>query len=284
MSSDHWRLLDTGLADGATNMAMDEAILHACAQGEVPPTLRLYGWSPHCLSIGYFQNASKEVKLEECRRLGIDVVRRLTGGRAVLHSSELTYSVAIPARHSLAAGRIVESYRRISLGLVAGLAMLGLEVETAPGGASRRNHVHSDLPNLIGTARTSSCFDLPSDYEITVHGRKLVGSAQTRKRGALLQHGSVLLEFDPAETAAVLYTPFTTEDQFATILSSRVISLREALNRTVSYGELANAVKTGFERALGITLERGRLTEAETALANELRLAKYARDEWNLRR
>lgn len=284
MSSYRWRLIDTGYADGPTNMAIDEAILRACAEGEVPPTLRLYGWAPPCLSIGYFQSAGKEVSLEECRRLGVDLVRRLTGGLAVLHDRELTYTVVLPASHPLAAGGIVDSYRRLSAGLAAGIAALGVQVEMAPQGTSRHNRATGGDLNTESATKTSACFELPSDFEITVDKRKLVGSAQTRKRGVVLQHGSVLLAFDAFRTAAVLKAPSMTKDEYAALLQSRTISLQEAVGRVVGYEEAAIALVRGFEQALGITLERCDLARAERTLADELREVKYASAEWTLRR
>lgn len=120
-----WRLLKTGFADGATNMAIDEAILLAVAEGKAPPTLRFYGWEPPCLSIGYSQSMG-EVDVDRCRKAGIGLVRRPTGGRAILHADELTYSVVAPQTEPRVAGGVIESYRRLSLGLVAGLRALSL--------------------------------------------------------------------------------------------------------------------------------------------------------------
>ncbi|MEW5933385.1 MAG: biotin/lipoate A/B protein ligase family protein, partial [Bacillota bacterium] len=126
-----WRLIRDGYHDGATNMAVDEAIMLAHARGEVPPTLRFYGWRPPALSLGYAQKAEREVDLEACRRAGVDVVRRPTGGRAVLHDREVTYSVVIST--ALFPGSVVETYRRLSAGLVEGLRLLGLQAEVQEG-------------------------------------------------------------------------------------------------------------------------------------------------------
>src|SRR5438128_7609979 len=182
MSDAAWRLrLDPPLK-GAWNMAVDEVLLDGVAAGSAPPTLRFYAWSPACLSLGYFQPVSV-VNLEGCRGLGVDVVRRPTGGRAILHDRELTYSVALPASVLGHDAGILPSYRRLSLALQAGLARLGIEVSLAP---------ESEAPSRAGQGPV--CFDRPSAHEILLRGRKVVGSAQVRRAGALLQHGSIVIE------------------------------------------------------------------------------------------
>jgi lipoate-protein ligase A len=267
-----WRLIRDGLADGYTNMAVDEAILESHATGQVPPTVRLYGWQPPCLSIGYFQHVGREIDEAECRRLGVDWVRRPTGGRAILHQAELTYSLVALEGNPLIEGSVRTSYRKVSTALVAGLRWLGAEAETTP--AQGRG------PGLGSAA----CFDAPSDFEITIGGRKLVGSAQTRRRGALLQHGSILLDVDLDRQVAVLCPPRgMTRQQLAAHLRPRLISLREALGCEITAEELGTAVRIGFEQAWGITFREGSLTAKEQDRAKELQ-AKYADDAWNRRR
>src|SRR5881394_1227903 len=171
---DDWRLLVDAPLVGAWNMAVDEVLLDGVAAGTTPPTIRFYGWNPPCLSLGYFQPFDV-VDVDGCRALGVDVVRRATGGRAILHDRELTYSVALPASVLGHDGGILPSYYRLSLALQTGLRRLGIDVSLAP---------ESEAPNraLHGPA----CFDRPSAHEILLHGRKLVGSAQVRRAGALL--------------------------------------------------------------------------------------------------
>src|SRR6184192_491093 len=192
MSDAGWRLLLDPPAEGAWNMAVDEVLLDGVAVGSAPPTLRFYAWTPACLSLGYFQPFSV-VNLEGCRGLGIDIVRRPTGGRAILHDRELTYSVALPASVLGRDAGILPSYRRLSLALQTGLRRLGIDVSLAP---------ESEAPNraLHGPA----CFDRPSAHEILLRGRKLVGSAQVRRAGAPLQHGSILIEPQMATMVACL--------------------------------------------------------------------------------
>jgi lipoate-protein ligase A len=267
-----WRLILDGAADGFTNMAVDEAILEAHLAGEAPPTVRFYRWRPACLSIGYFQRAAKEVDEEGCRRLGVDWVRRPTGGRGILHDVELTYSVVASAGDAAVEGGVLQSYRRISTGLVAGLRRFGVPAEMAP--EKMRG------PGLGSAA----CFDAPSAYEVTIHGRKVIGSAQVRRGGALLQHGAILLEVDIARQVGVLQPPpGLTTAQLAEVLAPRLISLGEAAGRPVSAEELAAALRAGFAEAWGQPLEAGELTLGERERALALR-GKYASEEWNRRR
>ncbi len=181
MAADTWRLLVDAPASGAWNMAVDEVLLDGVAAGTTPPTLRFYAWTPPCLSLGYFQ-PFEVVDLDGCRALGVEVVRRPTGGRAILHDRELTYSVALPASALGHDGGVLPSYHRLSLALQDGLRRLGVPATLAPesaGGAAAHGPV---------------CFDRPSAHEILLQGRKLVGSAQVRRGGGLLQHGSILIE------------------------------------------------------------------------------------------
>jgi len=195
-----WRLLNTGPADGAANMAIDEAILTAVAEGKSPPTLRFFAWEPPCLSIGYSQ-AADDVDITKCQQAGVNVVRRPTGGRAILHTDELTCSIVASQGEPRVAGGVVESYRRLSAGLVRGLRFLGVDVAQAEAG-------HGTVAPIGQDADVSAaCFDAPSAYEVTAGGKKLVGSAQVRRRGAVLQHGSLLLQGDITRICRYLVVP-----------------------------------------------------------------------------
>jgi lipoate-protein ligase A len=145
-----WRLLNTGSADGATNMAIDEAILTAVAEGRSQPTLRFFAWEPPCLSIGYNQAMRDEVDIARCQEAGVDFVRRSTGGRAILHTDELTYSIVAPQDEPRVVGGVLESYRRLSVGLVRGLCLLGVDVAQAEAGHGQDADV------------SAACFDAPS--------------------------------------------------------------------------------------------------------------------------
>ncbi len=267
-----WRLLETGLADGATNMAIDEAILWAVAEGESRPTLRFYGWQPPCVSVGYSQSMRDAVDLDACRRNGVTWVRRPTGGRAILHTDELTYSIAVPASEKRVMGGVVESYRRLSQGLMAGLCLLGLEV----GQAEAMKEKPAD--------HSAACFDVPSHYEITVRGRKLVGSAQARRQRAVLQHGALPLTGDVTRLASYLRLSDDERIALRAELRRRAITLEEALGRAVPAREVAEALVQGFAQALNLHLEPGKLTRQEQALARQLREEKYADDGWSFQR
>ena len=262
-----WRLIVDGKADGATNMAVDTAILTSVVEGASPPTLRFYTWSPPCLSLGRSQAAS-EADLTACRAAGVDLVRRPTGGRAILHIDELTYSVALLQDDPRARGGVLDSYRRLSEGLLAGLLALGADVSQANG----QRKPASEL--------TPVCFETPSDYEITVGGRKLVGSAQWRGRGGVLQHGSLPLYGDLGRIVGYLALTAAEREQQRRAVRERAATLQDALGRVVPFAQAAQALAVGFGRALQVTLVRGELTERERALAADLRRERYTEPQW----
>jgi len=266
-----WRRLDTGFAGGARNMAVDEAILQQHAAGAVPPTLRFYGWQPPAVSIGYFQSMAGEVDRDACRRLGIGWVRRPTGGWAILHHMELTYSVVV--REELLPGGVLETYRALAQGLLTGLRSLG-----APAELSALPAAHPAEMN------TSACFEHPSQYELVVGGRKLVGSAQTRKQGTILQHGAILLDIDYDLTFAVLRLSPEERTRQAALLRRRAVGLQEALGRRVTWEEARDAVAAGFAQALGLRLQTSELIAPELAGVQVLEREKYGNPEWNERK
>lgn len=265
-----WRLINTGYNDGAYNMAADEALMESVILGESPPVLRFFGWNPPTLSIGYFQRAEKEVDLERLKGMGLGFVRRPTGGRAVLHDREITYSVSI--REEELPGSVIETYRSLSTGLVEGLRLLGIEAEVA-----------SLRESGTGKALTSACFDSPSWYEVVARDKKLIGSAQVRKNGTILQHGSVMLEFDADKLALTMNVNDRARDRIAAMLSAKAGSLSEMAGRGIGYGEAGQAISEGFRRAFDIEFEISSLTENERQRAEELK-DKYSGDEWNLMR
>ncbi|HEU4586950.1 MAG TPA: biotin/lipoate A/B protein ligase family protein, partial [Gemmatimonadaceae bacterium] len=207
-----WRVLLSEPLDGASNMALDEALmLRAGRTNEA--VLRVYGWMRPTLSLGRNQSARDKYDIEGARERGIDFVRRPTGGRAVLHHREVTYSVTAPVS---ALGTLRESYTVINRLLIHGLRLLGVDAREAdPRGATPRPGV---LP----------CFVVPTKGEIVAEGRKLVGSAQVREGGALLQHGSVLVDDDQALASTLLLAPVAPPPPPAT--------LRELLGRAPSLG------------------------------------------------
>ncbi|MFQ6096256.1 MAG: biotin/lipoate A/B protein ligase family protein [Armatimonadota bacterium] len=267
-----WRLIRSGSADAFDNMAVDEAILLAVADGASPPTLRLYGWRPPGVSLGYFQPLDGEIDERECRRRGYDIVRRPTGGRAILHDDEVTYSVCVRQADIPGGDRILSSYRYISAGIEAGLAALGIAARLGP--AERR-------PGRARGAPLAACFAKPARADMVVDGRKIVGSAQTRRCGARLQHGSVPLHIDAEAVAAVMPgRPGGHDDAAATLLRAAA-GASDVLGRRVEFEEMCEAIAEGFRRALGAVLVEDTLSAEERALAEELRTGKYATPEWN---
>ena len=270
-----WRLLITPPVAGAANMALDEAILQALADGVGHPTLRFYQWDPPCLSLGYNQPWT-DVEESACARLGYDWVRRATGGRAILHCDELTYSVVVGASEPRVAGGIVESYRRLSRGLLTGLRILGADV------------FQTQEKKTVNLQQGAACFDTPSNYEITVGGKKLIGSAQVRRRGQILQHGSLPLMGDLDSIFGCLRV---SGDEFRTSpprgqrssLRPYACTLEQALERSVSFDEAAAALGQGFGDALNLRLEPGELTEHERVLVEHLYQTRYGNEEWNRR-
>jgi len=267
-----WRYLPYAVNTGAANMAIDEAIMQALVSGAAQePTLRFYGWNPPALSLGYAQSFAKEVDEEACCRAGIDIVRRPTGGRAVLHQYELTYSVIAPEHEEHVRGTIIESYLKISQALLAGLQALGI-----PAGMVEHG-------NLAGMG-SAACFDAPSWYELVVAGRKLVGSAQVRKEGVLLQHGSLILHFDAALLFSLL--KFKSEGIRERLLAGfkeKACALDEVWPRPLTRNELEQAICQGFRAVMGIDLRPGRLSQAEEVLARDLE-NKYRSDAWTKKR
>ncbi|MBN1811267.1 MAG: lipoate--protein ligase family protein [Anaerolineae bacterium] len=260
-----WRLLRSAPADGATNMAIDEAILHATATGKTPPTLRLYAWEPPCLSLGQAQKVS-DVDLSALRAAGFDLVRRPTGGKAILHIDELTYSVIAPETEPRLAGGVVESYRHLSAGLIRGLEKLGGTGIAADQRAENRR--------LEGPV----CFEVPSDYEITAGGRKLVGSAQMRAQGAVLQHGALPLHGDIARICPLLAT-----HPDPSRVRARATTVEAALGKHIAWDEAAAALAEGFAEALNLYLELEYLAEEERIQAKRLRDEKYGTQTWTRR-
>ncbi|MBI3456887.1 MAG: lipoate--protein ligase family protein [Candidatus Rokubacteria bacterium] len=248
--------------DGATNMAIDEALLRSRIAGDGRPTLRFFGWAPPTVSLGYGQPVDGRIDLAACARLGVGLVRRPTGGSAILHespASEVTYSVAARAGDFPGGDDLLETYRILATALAAGLARLGVQAEVVP------------RVRGAGAPSPTFCFARTGAYEIAVAGKKLVGSAQRRQGGALLQHGSILLDADPGRLGAVF--PGVVEPM------SGVTTAAVVLGRRVGFDEVVGALTAGFGEALG-PLVPGGLSLAERELATRLVTEKYASDAW----
>ncbi len=239
-------------------MALDEVLTFSCARGEGAPVLRLYTWDRPTVSVGYAQVLEREVDLEACRRLGFAVVRRPTGGRAVLHQHELTYAVAFP-KGLLGPGGVQEDYRRISQGLVLGLRRLGVAASLSRGSGGR------------GPV-SGVCFLGTSRFEVTVAGRKLVGSAQRRFRDAVLQHGSLLLDLDRAAWEATLPA---LRHPAAKDWTGRLNTLTFLLGARPSLARVVEALRDGFAEALGQPLAETHPSRAEARAAAALASGRY---------
>ena len=231
-----WNYIDSGPNLGVYNMALDEELLARAQAGEHRPVLRFYAWQPPTVSLGRFQKLDAAVNAEACKRLGFDIVRRITGGRAVLHDKELTYSIIARTDNPLFPGTVLGTYKVIAAGLLAGLRNLGIPAEIVSRGGRHADQVQKN-------AKDAACFSSPSWYEILVHGRKIIGSAQRRVSGAFLQHGSILMDYDPELEAEVIPGGCT---------GDVVTCIKRELGREVPLDEVRQAFVQGFREALGI--------------------------------
>ena len=264
MTDRPWRLIVTEPLDGPANMALDEALWRSRLAGHCPPTLRFFAWAPPAMSIGYGQRLDRGVDLDACRALGIGLVRRPTGGSAIYHDGperELTYSVVAAVDDFDGAGGVLQSYDWISRGLVAGLRRLGVVAEMVP-----------VVPTV--SEPPAFCFARTGSYEIEVGGRKLVGSAQRRRTGGFLQHGSVLLGVDALRVRRI----FPEADPLG-----GMTTIEAGLGRRPSFDEVASALVDGFIEAHGLSLVPGGLTDSEARAAERLARDKYGTDAWTQR-
>jgi len=268
-----WRLILTPAARGAWNMAVDEAILEAIGRNEVPPTLRLYAWQPPCLSLGYSQPAD-DVDKERLVSLGWDVVRRPTGGRAILHTDELTYAVIGPLQEPRLSGGVLDSYQRLSQALLEALHLLNIpalanEKRSLPAGAEPKGAI---------------CFEVPSDYEIVVEGKKIIGSAQARRREGVLQHGSFPLWGDVTRiTWALRFSSELEREAAAARLKVRATTAEEILGHPLDWEKAAQAFIEAFQQTLNLNLALADLTPGERSRAEDLMQQKYSNPAWTER-
>lgn len=273
MNTTTWRLIISDPASGAWNMALDEAILESITDGLQPATLRLYGWTPACLSLGHAQTIH-DVDMTALERHGCQLVRRPTGGRAILHTDELTYSICALQDDSLMSGGTLESYRRISQILIHGLSKLGIQ-------AISDNRY--DLPE--GSSRAAAvCFEVPSNFEITYHGKKLVGSAQVRRNRGVLQHGSLPLDGDLARIIEVLN--FETPEQRSSArhrLLEHALTASNILGQRVGWSEAAAALIKAFGEYYNQRVNPSAPNLREIQRAEKLSAEKYANPAWTYR-
>jgi len=253
-----WRLLKLETHTASVNMAVDEAVLKARIDDRVPNTLRFYRWKPSAVSIGKFQKVENEVQLANCRKYGVDVVRRISGGGTVYHDfrDEITYSVVIRTE-DLKTADITAVYTKVYAGIAEALRILGITADFSQGDG--RN-----CPNL------------------TVRGRKISGSAQSHKSGIVLQHGTLLLDVDLEKMFTLLRVPWAnTCMEVVNVAKRKITSIRDELEKTVSAEEVNNAMVAGFGHALNVEIVPRQLTPFELELANRLCKEKYSTDDWN---
>jgi lipoate-protein ligase A len=273
-----WRFIDSHFQDPATNMAIDEAMLTLHSQGKVPPTVRFYGWNPATLSVGYFQRVEKEIHLEAVERYRLGFVRRPTGGRAVLHDQELTYSVVVSEAHPTIPQSVTEAYRVISMGLLHSFKDLGLDAYFSTPNTEKEK-------DALKQPRSAVCFDAPSWYELVVEGRKVAGSAQTRQKGVILQHGSILLDIDEDMLFDVFKFPNErVKERMKSKFSTKAVAINQLRSDPVTLEEVKVAFREGFQKGFDVQLEEGELTAEELELVEELVETKYGQDEWNYKK
>ncbi|KPL00599.1 MAG: hypothetical protein AMJ91_04125 [candidate division Zixibacteria bacterium SM23_73_3] len=280
-----WRIIFTGTDDAFFNMALDEALLLSCQRGTSPSVLRLYLWEPPAVSMGYFQSAEKTVDLKKCKDRGIHVVRRITGGRAVLHQNEITYSVCASGDDLAQLGEnTIQTYQKLSLALLESMCILGIEGEWVK--LSRGKKLFS-LPHIFSVP----CFVSSSRYEITVEGKKLIGSAQRRfsfqdhqgRKDSFIQHGSILMGKGKYSLAELLPDEISME-MVKQNLDERSTNMEKILKRRIKPEEIISALKRGFEKFFASRMENSKVSEEELKMAQGLKKKKYLSDKWNLRR
>ncbi len=259
-----WRCIDTGPADGPTNMAIDEALLSSFDPNGSLPVLRLYCWTPATLSLGRFQNAEQVLDLDRCHAAGVPVVRRITGGGVIYHAAELTYSLVCTPHHLPPAASIKESFRILTSFLLSLYRQLGLDASYA---------VDRLPPGTVLGERTPFCFAGKESYDILIGGRKIGGNAQRRLKNAIFQHGSIpLMNMTDVGVRFLKETPVGVKEG-TTSLGEEGIRLEE--------GSLKDMLQAAFRENLGGTLETGTVSSREEDVAGEL-LVKYRGAAWNL--
>ncbi|MHA1264253.1 MAG: lipoate--protein ligase family protein [Candidatus Helarchaeota archaeon] len=252
-----WRLIDLEIHNGYYNMAIDEAILEARIADEVPNTFRLYRWNPSCASIGRNQSMIHEIDIEACKKLGINYVRRITGGGAVYHDcrGEITYSIVAKKENFLPMD-IDETFRILCKGIIVALGDFGLKAE----------HGVHHCPSIF------------------VKGRKISGNAQTIRKGVVLQHGTILLQYNPELMYTILrvkyegYKPKVVKSVF-----QKVTTIQQEMKQEYDIETVKNALIEGYQKALNTTFKKDKLTNDEKELAQHLVDEKYKTDEWNFK-
>lgn len=267
-----WLLLDSGHHDAATNMAIDEWLLNKHSEGKIKPTLRFYGWKRPSLTVGHFQNVKRTINLSGVQKHQCDFVRRLTGGSAVLHDDELTYSIIVTEQHPNIPKSVNKAYYVLAKGLLEGYRNLNIDANFAISEKELRQQ------------RSAVCFEVPAMYEIVINNKKISGNAQTRKKGVLLQHGSIPMSFD----SKMLFDLFKfSKDSFRErqrkAFVNKATSINEITGKKHTYEQLKDAFLAGFQSSLNINLKPLSLSPQDWEEINQLTIEKYRTDKWNFR-
>lgn len=272
-----WHFINTKSNNPYYNMAVDEALMNFVSRGEIDPVIRFYTWDPATLSIGYFQKLSKEIDIEKVKEKGFGLVRRATGGRGVLHDKELTYSVIVPESHPNMPKTVTEAYRVISEGLLEGFKSLGFDAYfSIPKTKEERDK--------LKTPRSSVCFDAPSWYELVVEDRKIAGSAQTRQKGIILQHGSILQDIDVDELFDMfIYRNDRLKDKMKAAFTDKAVAINDLSDKYITIEEMETAFYEGFKKGLDIEYKPLEFTEEQLAEIKQLE-EKYKSEEWTYRK
>lgn len=278
MSKPTWYFINSGSCSPSFNMALDEALMDWHSEGLLPPIIRFYGWNPPTLSIGYFQNVEKEINMEEVRKHNLGFVRRPTGGRGVLHEHELTYSIIVSEDYPNMPATVTEAYRVLSEGLLIGFQKLGLDAYFSVPDTDEKK---SDLKN----PKSAVCFDAPSWYELVVEGKKVAGSAQTRQKGVILQHGAILLDLDENKLVSLFnYPSEEVKNRVLRNLPEKAVAINRLRKTPASVEECIVAFKEGFAKGLDVELQPFSLTEEQINYVKRLEASRYANDEWTYRK
>ena len=273
-----WYFINSGPCTPSFNMALDEALLNWHSEKLIPPVIRFYEWEPATLSIGYFQQVHKDIDLEEVRRQGLGFVRRPTGGRAVLHEHELTYSIIVEEDYPNMPQSVTEAYRVLSEGLLLGFRNLGLDAYFSVPDTEEKKE---DLKR----PKSAVCFDAPSWYELVVEGRKVAGSAQTRQKGVILQHGAILLDMDEEKLLSLFrFADEEARERMRRKLPEKAVAMNRLVNRPFTIEQCVEAFKSGFQQSLEIELIPYELTGEQLAYIEQLEKEKYANDDWNFKK
>jgi len=260
--ADTWRFIDTGLCRASYNMALDEAIAITVKKGNSPPVLRLYGWDSPSVSIGYFQKAC-DINVDYCLKKGIPIVRRPTGGRAILHEDEITYSFSAKTDEGIFSKGLFDSYNKISKAFVFAFSEIGIQSEPQLQRKHRRD-------------RSPLCFQSTSYGEITINSKKVIGSAQRRWPDGLLQQGSIPFAVNEEEIAKIFRLESSYRAEEITGLKKIILDL--------NLGDIRNSIRVSFEKTFNVVLIPSSPSHEEVSLAGQLEVRKYSSHQWNFQR